>query len=155
MLAAMITATPVLADSGVGVSGRAYNLSTGAGYGNVTIDLCNGATAVTNSSGNWYASLPQNSAYCARVISGMPGSLSAPATRNNSDVGASNTYENQVAGVDCYHQPSCPADFQRWDRSFDGGVDFAYSKAAPVQPAPAVSVSPATPAPTTQPVALE
>lgn len=141
------------------LTGRVYNLSTGQGYAGVTLALCGAGSAVTDANGNWTVYVTSGAYYCARVTGGVPAGLSGPQTRNNPEIGAATTYENQIADVDAYHNPAYSAVFQRWDRSIDGGLDFAYTKvvatpkpvATPI-PAPVTTITPSpTPTPSVTP----
>lgn len=143
-------ALPVQAADQVTLSGRVYNLSTGAGYAGVNLSLCSAGTAVTGANGNWQVTVDNGTYYCVRLAGGVPNAPSGPMVRNNPEVGVKTSYENQQAGVNCYHNPACPADQQPWDRPIDGGLDFVYSNEPPVAPVAAATPVPvvvATPAP--------
>ena len=163
---------PASAATTVSVSGRVYRVATGQGYAGVKLDLCGAGEATTGANGNWHLDVPSGSGYCVRLVGGGPNGLGQPLTRNNPDVGVQASYEQQQAGVNCYHIAACSTEAQRWDRAVDGGFDFAYPEpgaAAPVAtpsaaptpspsatatPVPAVSESPApsdAPAATTAP----
>jgi hypothetical protein len=156
-----LLAGPAGAATASTISGRVYNLSTGQGYAGATVYLCNGGTVKTGPTGNWQVTVASGTVYCARVTAGAPVGLIA-GTRNNSQVGASQTYENQVAGANCYHNPSCLAQQQAWDRSVDGGTDFAYMPqpsvpalaAKPAAPVAPTAVVAATPKPTDEPALI-
>ena len=157
---ALLAAIVVVAGFGLGVvraadpvllSGRVYNGATGVGYGDVAISLCGAGSAVTGANGNWQASVPAGTAYCARVAGGAPA-LAGPAVRNNPEVGPASSYEYQQAGVNCYRNTSCDANAQKWDRISDDGLDFVYTPGAPAPVAP-VATPAATPTSTPTPAA--
>jgi hypothetical protein len=126
------------------VSGRVYNATTGAGYPNVTIDLCNGFSAITNGSGNWAISMSDY--YCVRYVSGAPGGLVGPvASNNNPEHQGAATYEWQRAGQNCYHNSACLGPDSTWDRAVDTGNNLYFTNPAPTPPPP----TPATPKPAT------
>lgn len=128
------------------IKGRVYDTRTNNGIAGVVIFGCNSnGQTTTKSDGTW--SLPAvNSGYCARVISGIPIGLSGPSTNNQPDYATSKTYEFQHADLNCYHNSTCSASEQTWDRSIDTGVDFRYTSLAP-PPIPAPAPTPTPPAP--------
>lgn len=134
--------------AGTTLSGRVYNAATGAAYGGVRLTLCGGQTVTTNVAGNWSATLPVGAAYCVRVTGGLPPGVGAPMTRNNPEVGTQTSYEDQLAGRNCYHDTSCGAVYAQWDRIYDSGLDFAYGIAAPAATATPAPAAVATPTPT-------
>jgi hypothetical protein len=119
------------------VSGRVYNISSGAGYANVTVYFCNtNGTALTDATGAFHKEILQGSEFCARVSS-FPyatAGLSGPKAVNNNAAtigNAETTYEYQVAGSNCFGSAVCSANQQRWDRNFpsaltDSGYDLVY-----------------------------
>lgn len=139
---------------GIVVSGRVVNVSTGAPLPGVTILTCTSSNPVTDSAGRWQILVPTSTLYCARIGGGVPGGLTGPvATNNNTETFGGGSYEHQTAGVNCYHNASCTAVLQAWDRSFDGNVDFAFRTAPVKTPTPVPApVKPPMPAPTAAPV---
>ena len=113
------------------IKGRVYDTRTNKGIAGVVIFGCNSNGQVTTKSdGTW--SMPAiSSGYCARVLSGIPKGWTGPATNNRPEHASSHTYEEQIAGANCYHVTTCTAVFQTWDRSTDTGVDFRYTSPAP------------------------
>ncbi len=146
---------------GIVLSGRVVNTSTGNPIAGVQILTCTANSPVTDANGHWQTLVPTNTLYCARVGTGVPSGLTGPlATNINLEIKQAASYEHQEAGVNCYHNSVCTADLQIWDRSYDGGLDFAFRNApvkstapTPVKPAPPVPAPPAavTPVPTPTP----
>ncbi len=137
--------------TGITVKGRVYDSRTNLGRSGVVIYGCSshGTThrATTNSTGYWSFNISVGYLYCARVVSGVPSNWSGPVTNNRPSHSTLTTYEYQVAGVDCIHNPSsayCDANADSYDRSVDTGVDFRYTS-----PTPPPSISYFTASPTT------
>jgi hypothetical protein len=125
----------VRASSTVQVSGRVYNVTTGSGYAGVAVYLCNGnGTVTSDASGAFHQDLLPGAVFCVRVTN-FPFSktgITGPRALNiNSTLGSQPSYENQVAGVNCYSNTSCTAVQRQWDRNFagpnEGGYDLAYA----------------------------
>ncbi len=132
--------------STLSVTGRVYDVRTNLGIAGVIIFGCNNnGSTHTNTNGYWQFPISSGQGYCARVESGIPSGWTGPSNNNQPEHASSATYEGQIAGENCYHNPSCNGIIQTWDRPVDSNVDFRYSSPAPPpQPTP-------TPTPTPNP----
>lgn len=126
------------------ITGRVYDTRTNLGIKGVVIFACNSnGQATTDVNGKWTLTLV-NSGYCARPISGVPSGWSGPKTNTSSDHPNYPTYEEQVYGINCFHNPSCATQFQAWDRAVDTGIDFGYTSPTPPPTINSFSASPQT-----------
>ena len=132
------------------VSGRVYNATSGVGYTNIHLDLCNSQTAVTNATGNWSVAMTYYNGFCVRYASGAPAGVVGPVAPNNQPEHAGfPSYEWQAAGLNCYHNYAyCSGPATTWDRG-DTGFDLYFT--TPATPAPSPTPVPKTPTPTPAP----
>lgn len=98
--------------------------NSGSGIAGVGIDLCNGNSATTDSTGYFSKTLTCGSGYCARITSGLPSGYTAiKGTNNNACHPNAGTYEWQIVGsnqfIDCSY-----SDQRSWDLSSDNQINF-------------------------------
>lgn len=110
------------------VSGRVT--ADGNGLANVTLNTCNNNPSVqTDGSGRFTLILPTDTRFCVRIGSGLPPRLTLIRTNNNPEHAKAKSYENQIAGTDCYRNILClfgPS--YRWDRNSDSSYNFVFTK---------------------------
>ncbi len=96
---------------------------------NVVLATCSGdRTVTTDADGRYSFAAPVNSSFCIRPVSGIPAGARLTRTANNVEHATDLTFENQVAGVDCYKQFWCfLSPSYTWDRSRDSGYNFFYT----------------------------
>lgn len=96
---------------------------------NVVLATCSGdRTVTTDADGRYSFAAPVNSSFCIRPVSGIPAGTRLTRTANNVEHATDLTFENQVAGVDCYKQFWCfLSPSYTWDRSRDSGYNFFYT----------------------------
>ncbi len=97
---------------------------------NVTIATCSADRIVTtDGEGRYSFAVPVGQTFCLRPTGGIPAGATLTRTANNAEHSTSLTFENQIAGVNCYKQFWCfltPS--YTWDRSRDAGYNFFYTK---------------------------
>ncbi len=113
------------------ISGKVYNKATGVGMANIAITTCmsDKPTVYTDASGNWSLRVTIGTAFCGRIASTIPATLTGPVLNNNPEHAASHTYEYQSAGKSLYHSSTIATTnpYYTWDRKVDTGYDFAYT----------------------------
>ncbi|MEI6716722.1 MAG: transglycosylase family protein [Candidatus Saccharibacteria bacterium] len=120
-----------------GVTSGSYNVVVNgrvtlneAALPGVTIATCSADRVVTtDAEGRFSFGVPVNNNFCLRPTGGIPEGAVLTRTANNVEHATDKTFENQVAGVNCYRQFWCflgPS--YTWDRSRDAGYNFFYSK---------------------------
>ena len=86
-------------------------------------------TVTTDQEGRYAFAIPVGQNFCVRPIGGIPPAAVLSRTGNNVEHSKDVTFENQVAGVDCYKQFWCflgPS--YTWDKAKDAGYNFYYVK---------------------------
>lgn len=96
----------------------------------VVIATCSGdRTVTTDSEGRFYIPVPVSTSFCLRPIGGVPEGAVLTRTSNNVQHVNDKTFENQIAGINCYQQFWCfTSPSFSWDRSRDAGYNFFYTK---------------------------
>lgn len=96
---------------------------------NIVLTTCSGdRTVTTDADGRYSFAAPVNTAFCVRVTSGLPAGARLTRTANNVEHAVDLTFENQLAGIDCYKQFWCLLSPSfTWDRSRDSGYNFFYT----------------------------
>lgn len=96
---------------------------------NVVLATCSAdRTVTTDADGRFAFGMPVNNTFCLRPISGVPAGARLTRTANNVEHSADLTFENQIAGVNCYRQFWCfLSPSYTWDRSRDSGYNFFYT----------------------------
>ncbi len=97
---------------------------------NVVLATCSGdRTVTTDADGRYSFAAPVNTNFCIRPVSGIPAGAQLTRIANNVEHATDSTFENQIAGVDCYKQFWCfLSPSYTWDRSRDSGYNFFYTK---------------------------
>lgn len=97
---------------------------------NVVIAACSAdRTVTTDAEGRFSFAIPVSTAFCLRPQSGIPEGAVLARTANNVEHSKDVTFENQIAGVDCYKQFWCfLSPSYTWDRAKDIGYNFFYTK---------------------------
>ena len=124
------TPTAIPTGSVTPISGRAYNATTGQGFGGVTVVIClpNGSigTTTTNFDGSFSYQVPKGAGYCVRLSPESQHNLNGPILNYPDDLAWAHTYEWQVANHDCSALDDCGGSSNIWDMSGDTDFDFAY-----------------------------
>lgn len=118
-----------------GITSGSYNvLVTGrltlnnSPIGGVQVQTCSGdRVATTDADGRFGFGIPVNNSFCVRVSGDLPAGARLERTNNTVEHAKAASYENQRAGVDCYHSVWCLlSDAYTWDRRVDIGYNFFY-----------------------------
>ncbi len=134
------------AATSISAYGRLYDSRTGHGISSAKVFICDqGRTLTTDSGGYFRFNIATGAYYCARVTAGKPSGWTGPVLSNRPEHATAKTYENQVAGKNCYHVSTCPSATQTWDRASDTGIYFKYTSPTPPPPAPSISSFKAAP----------
>lgn len=120
-----------------GVTSASYNVivngrvtADNVPIGGVTIDTCSGGRKLTtDTDGRFSLAVPANTAFCVRTAAGIPVGLVLRKTANNVEHTNEPSYENQLAGINCYREFWCflGASYT-WDRDRDAGYNFEFSR---------------------------
>ncbi|MBA3678900.1 transglycosylase family protein [Candidatus Saccharibacteria bacterium] len=96
---------------------------------NVTLATCSAdRIATTDADGRFAFGVPVNNTFCLRPTGGIPAGARLTRTSNNVEHAADLTFENQIAGINCYRQFWCfLGGSYTWDRNRDTGYNFFYT----------------------------
>ncbi len=130
------TAAPSPPAKPFGVDSESYNVIINgrvtlndAALANVVIATCSAdRTVTTDGEGRFSFAVPVGNTFCLRPQSGVPAGAILERTGNNVEHAKDTTFENQIAGIDCYKQFWCLlGSSYTWDRNRDGGYNFFYT----------------------------
>lgn len=96
----------------------------------VVLTICSAdRTVTTDAEGRFSFGIPVGTEFCIRPISGIPEGAVLSRVGNNVEQSDKLTFENQLAGVNCYKQFWCLLrPNYTWDRTRDSGYNFYYIK---------------------------
>ena len=118
-----------------GVDSESYNVVVNgrvtlndAALPGIVIATCSAdRTVTTDAEGRFAFAVPVGNTFCLRPTSGVPPGAVLERTSNNVEHAKDVTFENQIAGINCYKQFWCfLSPSYTWDRSRDGGNNFFY-----------------------------
>ncbi len=120
-----------------GITSGSYNVIVNgrvtlndAALAGVVIATCSGdRTVTTDNEGRFYIPIPVGTSFCLRPIGGIPEGAVLTKTTNNVQHVEDKTFENQIAGINCYQHFWCFTNPSfSWDRNKDAGYNFFYTK---------------------------
>lgn len=118
-----------------GVTSGSYNVVVNgritlndAALAGVVLTICSAdRTVTTDAEGRFSFGIPVGTDFCVRPVSGIPEKAILARIGNNVEQSEAQTFENQLAGVNCYKQFWCLLrPNYTWDRSRDSGYNFFY-----------------------------
>lgn len=101
----------------------------------VVLNTCSADRTVTSDAeGRYSFAVPVGDTFCLRPQSGLPAGAILEKIANNVEHSKDVTFENQIAGVDCYKQFWCfLSPSYLWDRSRDAGYNFFFTTTPPTK----------------------